>query len=338
MAIDNLDLKKFKEYIRKERACKDVCAKFNISILEFTSVISKLRSMGINIIMYGVEDDAYVINLDERNLNGDNIYTIDINDDNHFDALLLSDTRFGSKYQQLSKVNFAYQMANKLGINKVIHLGDISEGLYSVKSLYYSTLFKDTTKDQISYIVNNYPYIEGTTTYFITGDQDLTHTIKNGVDIGRAISDERDDMVYLGNMRCTLNVRKMKILAQHLKIGAFDRAKTISLKPQDFLYSMRSEEKVDIVLDGHILVDQQITEREMSEISVPSMVATTPRIRSNAVPHNVGFIILNVNLTKDGKFRNKYATYAPFYQTDIDDYEHCKVLKIGGKKNESKNR
>ena len=47
---------------------------------------------------------------------------------------------------------------------------------------------------------------------------------------------------------------------------------------------------------------------------------------------------LNVNLTKDGKFRNKYVTYAPFYQTDIDDYEHCKVLKIGGKKNESKNR
>ena len=35
----------------------------------------------------------------------------------------------------------------------------------------------------------------------ITGDQDNTHTASNGVDIGRAVSDERDDMIYLGNMQ-----------------------------------------------------------------------------------------------------------------------------------------
>ena len=75
--------------------------------------------------------------------------------------------------------------------------------------------------------------------------------------------------------------------------GAFDRAKTISLKPQDAISAMRSEEKVDIILVGHILVDQQFVEREMHEISVPSLVATTPRIRSNAIPHNVGYILLN---------------------------------------------
>lgn len=298
--------------------------------MEFSIIIARLRDAGINIIVSGVGEDATVLNLDERNLNGDNIYTIDIGDDTEFKALLISDTRFGSKYQQLSRVNDAYEQAYKKGYKHVIHLGDITEGLYALKSPYYQTLFADTTESQIDYVVEHYPQVEGMTTYFLTGDQDTTHTTKNGIDIGRAISRQREDMVYLGNMRCLINVRNMKILAQHLKIGAFDRAKTISLKPQDFISSMRSEEKVDIILDGHLLVDQQITEREMQEISVPSLVATTPRIRSNAVPHNVGYILLNTKMNRYGKFLEKEAIYAPYYQTDKEDYTSAKVLKIGG--------
>lgn len=331
MAVEDLDIKKFKEYTRRERTCNDVCSKFGLNIMEFSLIVSRLREAGINIIVSGVGEDATVLNLDERNLNGDNLYTIDIGDDTEFKALLISDTRFGSKYQQLSRVNDAYEQAYKNGYKYAIHLGDITEGLYSLKNPYYQTLFADTTEQQLEYVLEHYPYIEGMTTYFVTGDQDITHTKENGIDIGRAISRGREDMVYLGNMRCSLNVRNMKILVQHLKIGAFDRAKTISLKPQDFISSMRSEEKVDIILDGHILVNQQFTEREMQEISVPSMVATTPRIRSNAIPHDVGYVLLNVKLSKYGKFLEKEAIYAPYYQTDKEDYTSCKVLKIGRK-------
>lgn len=336
MALDDLDLKKFKDYTRKEKNCNDVCEKFNISLLEFSCIVSRLKESGTNIIVSGSGDDATVLNLDERNLNGDNIYTIDIGEDRKFEALLISDTRLGSKYQQLSRLNDAYMQAYRSGINKVIHLGDITEGLYPLKSKYYQTLFSDTTDSQVDYVIDNYPYIEGMTTYFITGDQDATHTTKNGVDIGRMISEERDDMVYLGNTRCLLNVRKMKILAQHLKIGAFDRAKTISLKPQDSIYAMRSEEKADIILDGHILASEQLTERGMREIAVPSLVATTPRIRSNAIPHNVGYVLLKTKLDKDGKLDNMEATFAPYYTTDQDDYSKVKVLRKVGKSNEIK--
>ena len=102
MAIEDLDIKKFKEYTRRERHCDDVCNKFNLSILEFSTVIARLRQSGINIIISGVGEDATILNLDERNLNGDNIHTIDIGADTEFKALLISDTSLGSKYQQLS--------------------------------------------------------------------------------------------------------------------------------------------------------------------------------------------------------------------------------------------
>ena len=331
MAIEDLDLKKFKAYTRKERSCNDVCNHFGINILEFSCIVNRLKASGINIIVSGSGDDATVLNLDERNLSGDNIFTLDIGNDTEFDALVISDTRLGSKYQQLSRLNFAYQEAWRNGIDKTILLGDVTEGLYGLNNPYYDTLFADTTDKQVDYVIDNYPYIEGMKTYFITGDQDATHTAKNGMNIGRIISEERDDMIYLGNMRCTLNIRKMKILAQHLKIGAFDRAKTISLKPQDAIYAMRSEEKVDIILDGHILASQQMTERSMREIAVPSLVATTPKIRKSAIPHNVGFVLLKAKLTRDGKFDNMEAVFAPFYQTDEDDYSRTKVLRIGGK-------
>lgn len=332
MGIEDLDLKKFKEYTRKERTCNDVCNKFGLNILEFSRIISNLTASGINIIVSGAGEDATVLNLDERNLNGDNIYTIDIGDEKKFKALIIGDTRLGCKYQQLSELNTSFKEAFNNGYNNVILLGDVTEGLYPLKNRYYSTLFADTTMDQIDCVVNTYPYIEGMKTYFITGDQDLTHTSKNGIDIGRVISSQRDDMIYLGNMRCLLNIKKAKILLEHLKIGKFDRAKTISLKSQDAIAAMRSEEKVDLILNGHLLVDQQFQERGMEYISVPSLVATTPRIRSNAVPHNVGYVLLNIKLTKDGKFKEKEATFAPFYKTISDDYKKAKVLKIGGKK------
>ena len=134
----------------------------------------------------------------------------------------------------------------------------MTEGLYRLKNPYYQTLFVDTTDDQIDYVVEHYPYIEGMQTYFITGDQDATHTAINGVDIGRIIDSEREDMTYLGNMRCTMNINKMKVLVQHLKVGAFDRAKTISLKQQDAISAIRSEEKVDIILDGHTLQERHV--------------------------------------------------------------------------------
>ena len=74
----------------------------------FSCIINRLKSSGINIIVSGFGEDATVLNLDERNLNGDNIYTIDIGDEREFNALVISDTRLGSKYQQLSRLNFSY--------------------------------------------------------------------------------------------------------------------------------------------------------------------------------------------------------------------------------------
>lgn len=330
MGIENLDIKEFKEFIRKEKNVSDVCAKFDISILEFGCIVSRLKTKGINIIVTGKGDETTVLNLDERNLGGDNIYTIDIGDETEFKALLLSDTRIGSIYEQPSRLNETYYNAFTDGYNKAILLGDITEGLYSKRNKYFSSLYLPTTEEQVERVINYYPYIEGMTTYFITGDQDLTHTTKNGVDIGRLISERREDMIYLGQMSCVININKMKILANHLKVGAFDRAKTVSYKQQEYMYSMRSEDKADIILNGHLLVDEQLDEREMTEISVPSLVATTPRIKSNGVTHNVGSTLLNCSFTKYGKLEKVNAIVSPYYQTDQDDYLRAKVLKMGG--------
>ena len=120
MALEDLDLKKFKEYTRRERTCNDVCDHFGLNILEFNCIINRLKTTGINILISGFGEDATVLNLDERNLNGDNIYTIDIGNDTEFNTLVISDTRLGSKYQQLSRLNFSYLEAYRNGFDKAI--------------------------------------------------------------------------------------------------------------------------------------------------------------------------------------------------------------------------
>lgn len=137
MKKEQFDIETFKEYTRKEKTCVDVCKRFNLSILDFWNIVGKLKKDGINVIVSGSGEDSTILNLDERNLNGDNIHTIDIGDENEFKALLISDTRLGSKYQQLSRLNNAYEEAFKNGYRNVIHLGDITEGLYALKNPYY---------------------------------------------------------------------------------------------------------------------------------------------------------------------------------------------------------
>ena len=61
------------------------------------------------------------------------------------------------------------------------------------KGPYVDTLFAQDEAEQRDYIINNYPYIEGLTTYFITGEHDQTHLTKDKVDIGKNIDKERED-------------------------------------------------------------------------------------------------------------------------------------------------
>lgn len=320
------------DFIKKERTLEETSKHFDISENEIMGYIRQLSDEGFQISTVIKDNQIQIMNKGTTDFTADNDYDIEI-DSNGFKTLVISDLNLGSKYQQLSFINEVYKKAYDEGVRNVIVCGDISAGLISPKNIYYNSLFKYDTHSQAEYIINHFPKLEGMTTYFITGDKDHTHDIKNSESIGKMIADKRKDMVYLGPNHCTVNLvhkdketgkilEQAKVLVRHPK-GKI--AYTLSYKPQQYISSMRSEDKVDMVLHGHYLQCEKMHFRGVEEISVPGMTATTPKMKDEGIQNSVGAWILDINLKKKGIDR-VIPTFIPCYQTIQNDYLYAKQL------------
>lgn len=320
------------DFIKKERTLEETSKHFDISENEIMGYIRQLSDEGFQISTVIKDNQIQIMNKGTTDFTADNDYEIEI-DSNGFKTLVISDLNLGSKYQQLSFINEVYKKAYDEGVRNVIVCGDISAGLISPKNIYYNSLFKYDTHSQAEYIINHFPKLEGMTTYFITGDKDHTHDIKNSESIGKMIAEKRKDMVYLGPNHCTVNLvhkdketgkilEQAKVLVRHPK-GKI--AYTLSYKPQQYISSMRSEDKVDMVLHGHYLQCEKMHFRGVEEISVPGMTATTPKMKDEGIQNSVGAWILDITLKKKGIDR-VIPTFIPCYQTIQNDYLYAKQL------------
>ena len=161
---------------------------------------------------------------------------------------LMGDTQLGSKYTQLTHLHNFYDRLVKEGITTVYHTGDMVDGL-KMRTGHEYELYEISADEQRDDVVKNYPYREGITTYFITGNHDASIYKQVGYDIGRAISEKRPDMIYLGRdcavvyltPNCTLELR-------HPWDGT---AYALSYKPQKMIEAMESDSKPNILAIGH---------------------------------------------------------------------------------------
>lgn len=315
---------KLLKLIKKEKSVEAVARSLEISETQVLGLVNLLKEQGINIVEQKKNGGIYIINQGEsrESLASKDFET---DDNREFRFLLISDTRLGSKYQQLSELNNLYQIADEMGIDTVIHCGNLSAGLYPIKSPYADTNFADDTQEQIDYIVENYPYVEGIKTYFITGKTDNQHLTKNGINIGRRIEDQRKDMVYLGNTSCTVNIDKAHMMLMNSRLS---KTYTVSYRVQQHIDSFRSEDKPDILLfSGHLQMEN-LTYRGVHTISVPSLCATTPEMNEKRYTNTVGAFFVTVKTDKYGKFESIKSMWSPYYKTNKKDYEKTKVLKL----------
>ena len=271
------------------------------------------------------DDDIYLFNHGERELSKDNRYQFYTDENNEFKFVAISDTRFGSKYQQLTILNDIYLKAYEMGYRNVILCGNISEGLFSVTNTYSDTNFLADTLEQVDYITQYYPYVDGMKTYFITGIKDEKHLKNNKINIGKRISDLREDMIYLGHNSCNIEIDKANMLVFSPKL---EKTYTVSYRPQQQVDSFRSEDKPDILLYGGLLQMEKMTYRSVKCISVPSVCATTKEMSDKRYANTVGAWYITVTTDKYGNLLNVRAIDSVYYKTNKDDYTKRKVLKL----------
>lgn len=318
-------LERIKELTKKEISLSDISQNLKINEYEVLALIRELRQIGINIVTQQRDDGIYMYNHGEKELVDDNSYQFFTDEDHEFKFVAISDTRFGSKSQQLSILNDIYLKAHSLGFDNVILCGNITEGLYPLNHIYSETNFLDDTLRQVDYITNNFPAIEGMKTYFITGAKDEKHLQSHKINIGKRIELARSDMVYLGNGSCNVMIDKARMFVFNPKLV---KTYTVSYRPQQQIDSFRSEDKPDILLYGGLLQMEKFTYRNVACISVPSVCATTREMSDKRHSNTVGAWYITVTTDKYGNFKSIKAIDSVYYKTNKDDYLKPKVLRL----------
>ena len=309
--IEKLDKKKraILEEIRysgtQEILLEDLAKETKISIFELSKLIEELKDEGYPLAQSQREGNLYLNYSKVEDLKQNEI-NIETKDNEPFKVLVISDLRMGSIYEQPTILQDLIQTSYKEGYRNVIICGNLFEGLYPTngktqKAQYYNSLFLKDRQSQLSHFINMYPYLDGMKTYFITGEKD--HTLTNDFEksIGLVIESIRDDMFFLGEKIGKLKVNDTDILVRS------DKAKktyTVSYRLEQFINSIRSEDKPDIVLNGGQLQMEHLPNyREIEGFSVPSLVATTPEMTDKSWSNTVGAWQLEISF-KRWKFRS----------------------------------
>lgn len=314
-----------KRLTKKEISLSNLKEQTGLNECEILGYGLRLKELGTNIVSIKKDDDIYLFNHGEKFFTIGNSYNFETDSKNEIKFTFISDTRFGSKSQQLSIVNDIYKKSYDFGINKVLLCGNISEGIYKVNDPYAHTLFLDDSLRQVEYIANNYPKIDGIETYFITGKKDATHLQLNKINIGKRISEFRNDMHYLGEKSCIISIDKMKMQLLTLQLR---KAYTVSYRTQQLINSIRSEDKPDMLVYGGLLQQEIFTFRDVKCVSVPSVTSTTLEMTDKEQSNAIGAWYTTIRTDKRGNYDSIETNASPYYVTKKDDYFYSKKLVI----------
>lgn len=167
--------------------------------------------------------------------------------DEMFKIGIVADTHFCSVHEKLDELHTFYAIMKKDGIKYVMNSGDLVAG-WGIYKGQENEVHTFGAKNQAQYVIDNYPKVNGITTYFITGNHDLSWWVRSGIDVGEIISEKRPDMIYLGQYQGDLTLNKIRIRLIHPDGGG---SYALSYKAQKIAEQVPSGVKPHIILFGH---------------------------------------------------------------------------------------
>lgn len=298
--------------LQKETTLKALSDKFKSSERVIKAVIDDIKDLGyivseLNGTVKICKDVVPEHTEHIENWNGDKIIRFGV----------VSDTHLCSKWQQLTFLNFLYDVFEREGIPTVYNPGDITEG-FKMRKGHEHEIFKFGADDQCDYVIDVYPKRKGITTKFVTGNHDHSHIKNGGIDIGRRIADKRPDMVYLGMSNANVYITpNCTVELNHPLDGA---SYALSYAPQKTIDAMSGGEKPNILLNGHHHKAFYMFYRNIHAFECGTAQAQTSWMRGKRIAAHVGGWIINVHVTDDGTISRCIGEFIPLYKPLEHDY------------------
>lgn len=326
-------LEYLKEVLVKGSTVESLCKELEISDFALYGYISKLKDQEILVKVYEKSDKIEIKINNNPDLSKQYTYKIEEDLDTNTKIGVISDLRFGSKYEQISKLNDMYRKFAENGVKYVIVTGNLLEGKYTARKeeMFGNSLLFNTGIAQADHLIEYFPKVEGIETLFITGETD--HTWKD-FNVGKYIEGKRSDMTYLGPKSCNVKFNNVSIQVENLKKNG--EAYTIAYPPQKYSRSLACYEDYDIILLGGTLTIQDFPRlRDSRILAIPSCVARTPLMKSKDQQNTMGSYELELQYNKLGKLKNLNSCVSFYYLPSDENYLTIKPLNIKhGEENE----
>ena len=216
--------------------------------------------------------------------------------------MLISDTHYGSVYDNINYANYAFDFAKKENINTIIHGGDILEGNVNIKEDFIP-------KKQAEWFIENYPHDKDIKTYALLGNHDYfaiyespkTHTLLKS----------REDVELLGFKKIYFNWHGQTVGLQH------------EIKKYKLCFSFNIHEDLNFRGHSHFYSVRKFDSQE--HIFIPSL-------SDDPVPNRTSVIKDEISL-KPGFLISEYfdnyivTTHYYFDENNINrGHEHVKEL------------
>ena len=318
MNKDDTSLKfvnKMFRYMKNDMPIETFMDKFHLNNSELTGIVElcKLCGKDISIVL---EDDALVFKKNMSKVPLMNKLSTNDNKLNHNEICVVSDTHFGSIHNQLHLLNEIYREAYNRGITTVFHVGDLVDGNYTNRPESPRQQFLHGFDEQVGYVVDMYPEIDGMTTYYILGSHDETH-YKNGQSTAdNWISRCRKDMVYLGQDIGEKIVDNVKIVLDHPGGGS---AQSVSYKPQKRIEILEPHLKPKLLLIGHYHKSYVFSYRNVQCVLVPSLCDKTQFQQKQGLSNALGAYFLDIYSDNNGNIQYFEPEEILFDKNDIWD-------------------
>jgi biotin operon repressor len=233
---------------------------------------------------------------------------------------VVGDNHLGSRYERLDVLNALYEVFAEEGIGVVYNTGNWIDGEARFNK---HDLHVHGMGNQLQYMINKYPRIDGITTYYVAGDDhEGWYTQREGVNIGQMLEmmaqrQGRNDLVHLGYMEADIDIPapngKTTIRVVHPGGGS---AYATSYTMQKLVESYQGGEKPHIVLAGHYHKAEYLYYRGVHIIQSGTTEDQTPFMRKKKLSAHLGGWIIEFGTDDNGAITRFKQEFFPFYDNN----------------------
>lgn len=132
--------------------------------------------------------------------------------DNQFKFIVISDTHFGSVFENIDYLKMVYDYANKNDIKYIFHAGDLIEGSYDL----FGRCKKEYCEigSQVNHVIEDYCYDSNITNMILLANHDVYSIYNYGIDISELLK-VRNDFKMIGYRSAYIKINDKYISLKH---------------------------------------------------------------------------------------------------------------------------